>query len=438
MSELFYPTIDLFIYDLKSPLNLGQQEIDQNLDAFKNRLPPNTKLQDVKHETEYLPLIEENIDHIVKLNSAHHDLQGYYYPVCINDACGLQIDCSIEDKTKPYPIDSSFSRIKAEIEQKYYPNDLYPKALTFGQSWLLSGWLTEQNQDAESIARDCCKALFEKNTWTPEFYGKGTFLKGDILEIWQSQDYPHTHVIVALFPNKEMADKISDFYTDWMMLFCSRHKITWAYHQSRSIKEALVNHYKKVEKNAVKINNKQDSKVFSNIQNILNQYTIDLLNLSFQKQIIEINLVNYRTRLEIIRQKAGEESDLSFLDKFSHLVEKKYLLQIAKDTENMQLGLKLLETNINALRSQIELEKSERDRNFQNLVTIVGTGTAVATFIDFTGEKCKKILKDTPFKDNMPFCDNFWIGNVLVPFTFLILLGLIAWILKKLLFEKSK
>ena len=162
--------------------------------------------------------------------------------------------------------------------------------------------------------------------------------------------------------------------------------------------------------------------VFNNIQNILNKYTIDLLNLSFQKQIIEINIVNYRTRLEIIKQKAGEESDLKFLDQLSNLVEKKYLPQIDKDRENMQLGLQLLETNIKALRSQIELEKSERDRNFQNLVTLVGAGTAVIALIDYKGEKCRAIFS-VPKDTRDPRCDNFFVGGVVIPMVSIILLG---------------
>jgi hypothetical protein len=249
--------------------------------------------------------------------------------------------------------------------------------------------------------------------------------------LWQSQSYPNDHLIILLFPNQEITKNAADFYADWMGLFCYRHKITWAYHQSRLIKQALINHYKKVEENARTIKSSQNFKIdltrlqqlFNNIQNILNKYTIDLLNLSFQKQIIDINLINYRTRLALIKQKVGKGSDLSFLDKFGDLAEKKYFPQIAKDAENMQLGLQLLETNINALRSQIEIEKSERDRDFQNLVTLVGAGTAVAALLDYDGNKCKAIFHMP--KESQPSypCNIFWLGSVAIPITFLIFLG---------------
>ena len=336
--ELFYPTIDLFIYDLRSPLNADAAEIADNLQTFRARLPQNIKFKNIEGEPEYLDLTTPPRP---KINLVNSQLEGYLYPVCLNDTYGLQIDCSVNNLTEPQPLDS-FGLIKSEIDQYSYSNPS-----TIGRSWLISGWLTEQNQDSENIARDCYKILSAQDKWTEELYGKGTLLNSNIFEIWQSQSYPNEHLIIVLFSSREVAEKAANFYTDWLGLFCYRHKITWAYHQSRLIKEALVNHYKKVEENAAIIKKYQDDKIsltrlqqlFNNIQNILNKYTIDLLNLSFQKQIIEINLVNYRTRLEIIKQKAGEGSDLRFLEQFSNLAENKYLLQISKDNENMKLEI---------------------------------------------------------------------------------------------------
>ena len=429
MNELFYPTIDLFVYDLRNPLNADAAEIAGNLQAFQARLPPNTQVHDVETETEYLELTTPPR---LKLEPINSNLEGYFYPVRLNDTYGLQIDCSVNNLTEPQPIDS-LSLIQTEIEQHLQPNPL-----TIGQTWLISGWLAGQEQDTESIARACYNRFFKEDKWNQELYGKGTLFKGGIFEIWQSQSYPNEHLTIALFPDRAMAEKAAHFYTDWIGLFCYRHKITWAYHQSRLIKEALVNHYKKVENNAEIIKKSQGSKVslarlqelFNNIQDILNKYTIDLLNLSFQKQIIDINLVNYRTRLEFIKQKAGEESELDFLDQFSNLADKKYLPQIDKDAENMQLGLQLLESNINALRSQIELEKSERDRNFQNLVTLVGAGTAVTALFDYEGKKCKAMFNVPKNAKDSHFCNNFWVGSVAIPMVFLILLGGTALFLK--------
>jgi hypothetical protein len=318
----------------------------------------------------------------------------------------------------------------------------YPNPLTIGKTWLISGWLSRENQDSESTARDCYQTLFPEQV-TPEIQEKGIFLGGAIFEVWRAQSYDSEHLVIILFPNRTAVEKAANFYKDWIGLFCYRHKISWAYHQSRLIKQALVNHYKKVEENTESIKNSQNLKInlaslqklFHNIQNILNKYTIDLLNLSFQKQIIEINLVNYRTRIEFIKQKAGQESDLSFLDNFANLAEKKYLPQIAKDNDNLQLGLQLLETNINALRSQIELEKSERDRDFQNIVTLVGAGTAITAFFDYKAEKCKALFS-VPEKTPHP-CNKPIIGAIIFPIILLMAVGGLAF-LGKWLYIKIK
>ncbi|MFM7575637.1 MAG: hypothetical protein ACKO5Q_01650 [Microcystaceae cyanobacterium] len=209
------------------------------------------------------------------------------------------------------------------------------------------------------------------------------------------------------------------------------------------IKESLVNHYKKVENNAKIIEKSQNLKIdlknlqqnFNEIQTVLNQYTANLLEFAFQKETIEINLVNYQTRLEFIKRKAGDETNLTFFDKFSDLTEKKYLPQIVRDNNNMQLGLQLLESNISALRSQIELEKSERDRNFQNIITVVGSGTAIAAYLDFKAEKCQPILKGIGVPESLAIssCKNFWVGSIFVPVLFLLMLGGCGLAIRKLI-----
>ncbi|MDF5737277.1 MULTISPECIES: hypothetical protein [unclassified Nostoc] len=309
---------------------------------------------------------------------------------------------------------------------------------------MLSGWLPENSsQNPEDIAKDCYYALSKDTYWQPE---KGTFLDGKVFEIWcpENENYSlqkatnalnshEHHVIIAIYPNRESAEQAAEFYKDWMGLFCYRNKIWWAYCQSRLVKESLLNHYKQIEANR-KITNQSNSRqekhnitisrqILNNIDNILQQYTIDLLNLSFQKQIIEINLSNYQLRLALIKEKAGQNNQLDFLEKFSGLANKKYLLQITKDIENMQLGLQLLEDTINATRSRIEVEKSEREHNFQELVAVAGAGIATVSLLKEPVKDCKEI-----FKQVQPFCKEY-------PFSFSLIVGIIVsfvvWRLRK-------
>ncbi|MBW4452039.1 MAG: hypothetical protein KME55_04775 [Nostoc indistinguendum CM1-VF10] len=59
----------------------------------------------------------------------------------------------------------------------------------------------------------------------------------------------------------------------------------------------------------------------------------------------------------------------------------------------MQLGLQLLEDTINATRSRIEVEKSEREGNFQELVAVAGAGIATVSLVRETAKDCKDIFK---------------------------------------------
>ena len=140
MNELFYPTVDLFIYDLKSPLNADLVEIDRNKRAFLARLPSDIKIQDYEKEEEYLPLAKNPLTNdTIELKATSASLAGYYYPVRLNDTYGLQIDCSVDNFTEPQVIDESFRSIAAEIKIA-----AQSKILTIGKTYLISGWLSEE------------------------------------------------------------------------------------------------------------------------------------------------------------------------------------------------------------------------------------------------------------------------------------------------------
>lgn len=429
MSDLIDPTIDLFIYDLKNALNTSEDNIEENQDQFKKRLPSGKfKYLDNEIETAYLELTDPIY---LEFQPNNQNLQGYFYAVRLNDTYGLQLQCSPNNKTAPQFVDQ-FTIIKAEIEQQL---DLEHNPKTLGNTWLLSGYLPQNSQlDPETIALKSYQSLVPDGEST-DLYGQGVFLEGNLFEFWKINSissYQKNHYIVAIFPNQHQLDKFINFYKDWMGLFCFRHKISWAYQQSRSIKESLVEHYKIVDDNRMMLDkNKQNlllNKSLNNIQTILNKYTLDLLKLSFQKQVISINLVNYHTRLEIIQEKTGKNNNLKFFNQFQDLVKQTYLVQIANDIENMQLGLRLLEDNINSIRSSFELEKAERERIFQNLVTFVGGGVAGASLIEADDKQCDAIvfLNSQLFPCNIPILKSY-----IVPIILVMIFGLLTVLVKR-------
>ncbi|OLT59114.1 hypothetical protein [Moorena bouillonii] len=471
MSDLIFPTLDLFLYDLRDALNLTEAEKQENQAKFRAKLPADSQFSDPDLETKYLELLPRQ--KYYDFTTANNTLEGYYYPVRLNDTYGLQIDCSINNQTDPQTPDC-FARLRAEIEWR-----LQGERAILGQTWMLSGCLPKTSsksyeyiaqscyhvfqtaanwsQDLQGVStpesstkqeKDIAKSgdkVFDKGAnWSQDLQGKGSLFGGEVFELWRYQplNQVNCHVIIIIFPDQESMEKAAELYTDWMGLFSYRNKILWAYSQSRLIKKSLVNFYKQVEANQRLIADQNASGFrdetlaakLDDIQKYLGNYTLDLPKLNFQNQIIEINLFNYQTRLEIINQKCkklGADNNLKFLETFSKEVKENYLLQVTKDYDIMEVALRLLETRLNAIRSQIELEKAERDRNFQTLVTVVGAGTAVTALVDFEGKQCQNVSKLIPPMEKS--CDNPLINSVIVPVGLIVIFGVIALCLKKIL-----
>ncbi|MFB2882268.1 hypothetical protein [Floridanema aerugineum] len=432
MNELVYPTLDLFLYDLKEALNATDEVTRNNQEIFTKKLPKDVQIIDRDIESEYLELISPSR----KDFEQDKELDGYYYPVRLNDTYGLQISCSVINKNEPQSV-KEFSHLKSEIEQR-----LNQQPITLGQAWILSGWLPENSmQNYEEIAQDCYKYFSPNRNWQRDFQGEANFCGGKIFQLWQPQNEPtdssnrlyleNTPILIAIYPNAEIAQKAAEFYTDWMGLFSYVSKFNWAYAQSRLIKKNIFGYYKKVESDRQKISLQHRQSLghqltaskqsLDHIQQDIKQYSSDLLGLAFQKQIIDINLTNYQTRLEIIRQKLDGDNQLEFLNKFVDLVNKKYLVQIDKDSENMKLGFQLLQDNINTVRSRIELAKAERDRNFQEFIAVVGAGVAGVNFAS-ADKNCEPIFGKTSL-----FCKTPVLFSLLV---FIIAAGL-TWLIRR-------
>lgn len=414
MNALVYPTLDLFLYDLKEALNITDEATQKNQEIFTKKLPPNVSIVDPNSESEYLELLPKKTE-----DFETDKVNGYYYPVRLNDVYGLQIDCSVNNQTEPQTVEY-FGFLKSEIESR-----LNKQPITLGQAWMLSGWLPEHsNQTPKELAQDCYKAFWKDGNWQRDFQGEGTFGGGQIFQLWQPHyslnaladsgnhlQLENTPILIAIYPKRESAQKAAEFYPDWIGLFCYYSKINWAYAQSRLIKKNIFGYYKKIESDRQKITlqNRQSinyqftesKRSLDTIQQDIKQYSSDLVGLAFQKQIIDINLTNYQTRLEFIRQKLEADSQLDFLNKFSDLVTKKYIVQIDKDSENMQLGFRLVEDNINAVRSRIELAKAERDRSFQEFVAVVGAGIAGVSFAP-ADKNCQPIFGKTAVLCKVP------------------------------------
>ena len=196
--------------------------------------------------------------------------------------------------------------------------------------------------------------------------------------------------MIFIYPDENTAKKAAEFNFDWLRLFHYRSKIIWAYGQSQYLKKQLRNDWKDIQRyqeefkkaKSGKLNLKKLRQTLVNAQDTLWSYSVNLNYLDSQKRTIEINLFNYERRLENIKQKLiglQRPNDLDNFQQFIEDVKRKYLLQIANDYESLNIGLTLLTDLINSIRGVTEIESSERDRNFQSTVAILGVGLAAGS-----------------------------------------------------------
>jgi hypothetical protein len=388
MTDLIYPTIDLFLYDLRYSLGDSPEEVDKNRQNFRNKFPETIRLllQDNEDiDGEYVHLIANESAISAPLEDLEVGYEGYYYPVLLGDSYGLQIECALNKETKIEP-DQYFLKIKEKILEK-----LNGTEATIGQTWMLSGWRSpSESENQEEIAKACYKSFMPNRDWEGDLEGQGRFLGATIFELTQSEQ----HTIIVIYPDEGTLINSGKFYADWMRLFYYRNKIVWAYTQSRIIKKSIQTYFSIIKSGSDSVEQRRSKRselealrqTLVEVQNMLNDYTKELTLLDFQGGTIDINKMNYEKRLGTIKQKAKKiapsaETELKFLNEFSKLAKDKYQLQITKDSENLERGFKFLSDTINAVRSRVEVAKAESDRNFQDAITILGVGWSVGSFV---------------------------------------------------------
>lgn len=440
MSDLIYPNLFLFLYDLREGLGDSQDNLDKNRSLFAAKLPESLRgtlfLLDNDFETDSCDLLPNRTE---KFPDKDKPFEGYYYPVRLNDTYGLLVACSFPKNNTLHPAEC-IAKFKAIIETKLNGN-----AATIGQTWVIFAQVANPHTNAEEIAKKCCEKLQLDLNWERDLQGQGRFFGGNLFELWRyrlamkesagtsSPDSQPTiqqiqqshHAIVALFPDEMAAGKAIKLYLrEWMGLFGYRHKIFWAYGQSRYLKQQIKKDFIAIQayiKSSKSDSLKQRRKILTDAQKTLSSYAIAVTNFADQLGTIDINLLDYNRRVKRLEKIAEEASiqsilpdrlfpgflgvnprtkgsdragssflsqmanwqhpsDLKFLENFGEDIANKYQLQLQKDIENLSPGLNLLENLINTTRGITEIEQAQRDRNFQTWVGIFGVGLGAGSF----------------------------------------------------------
>lgn len=401
MSQLIYPTINLFIYDLRNGLGQSAKEIEQNRSRFKLKFPESIQnsLFRLDHdlEVEYIELLGNQ--RIEKFYENNYLYEGYYYPVRLGDTYGLLLDCSVNNQTSTHSA-NYFANIKSEINLK-----LNNQSASIGQTWMLTASFSDYaNSHPEAAAKECYQAFMPEGNWERDLQGQGDFLSGKIFELWQHrlliqeddiqvaknsiQDIQEScHVIIILYPNEALHKEAATFNFDWMRLFCYRHKILFFSGQSRYIKQILKKDFCAIESGITLIRTsslqKPDDKKLRKVLEDASLYSINISFFEYQIRNIKLNLDNYKKRLLNLQNKA-KDSDINLLSYFGEYIQKKDLKQLEKDYDNLTPGVELLaglKNYFDFVRGINELEEQKRDRSLQNTINSLALSLTLGSII---------------------------------------------------------
>lgn len=373
MTTLTHATLDLFLYDLREGLGQSQAEISANRNRFKQKLPnidseSFEQRDSLDSETEYLELLaERTIDFSSKTS------QGYYFPVRLNDAYGLLIECELRQA-------QSIEQIGwlADLQQTVL-NKLNGQTADLGETWLFSAQLPSLSNVSE-LAQRCAVTLLNNDN----IQIKCQFLEGTLFECWTRHQQ---HVIIIFYQQETTEAKIADLYPDFMHLLVYRHKIMWAYQESRKLKQILKSEAVKTESYRDELNSYMQQRFHADkfqqtlqgTWKVLSKYDMGLNDLSYRIRIIETNRHNYAKRLNTLEDKIKQE--LHCFKYFSTKTQDKYLLQVKTDYANLSPELRSLENMIEYIRASVAIEEEKRDRSFQNTIATWGIGLAAGAIV---------------------------------------------------------
>jgi hypothetical protein len=147
---------------------------------------------------------------------------------------------------------------------------------------------------------------------------------------------------------------VPELLRDELQLFWYRHKITWAYAQSRELKKLLKQETLAIQSCREDFQQQTGlAALLKKANNSFSRYVALLTGLESQRYTIETNLYNYRNRLVKLNQKTG----FNFPNLFTQEVDEKYLRQIQTDHASFSTQLKLIENIVASVHAQ-EMHKN--------------------------------------------------------------------------------
>lgn len=451
-ASIIYPSINLFLYDLREGLGQGDQRVAQNRRGFARKLYGdlaenllsdrlNLIQQRENPEAEYLELLETRI---LPFDDPEN---GKYYPVQLGDTYGLVVDYSgklnpdgkanDDPQTVQFnPVATPFFPLKQEIDRRLSQN-----MGSIGQTWLLFGKLADKNTNILKLAKDSYAQIVPNPKWDRDFIGENSLLGGTLYELsyfpfhsglnWEECHAKSYHILVWLFPpdveTEAMRSSVTSLCFDFLRLFHYRHKVTWCYAQGRHLIGELKTEFVSLQNSVDRVAQIPDTvksgqlnlnlleKTLAETLKTLADYTIKLNYLEAQVRTIKINSQSYATRLDQIETK-DRSNNLTCLKTFttSEIYAQRYQQQLENDYDFLTPGLIVLQNLTSTIGGIIDLEKAKNDRALNNTVAIAGVGLAVSgvTVSVATSNHAPTSYKDLTFLATPPFWLSLGVGAI--------------------------
>lgn len=410
-------TLQLFAYDLQEGLGQKPETVEFNRYYFWRRFDPEffPKVYD-----KLTPNHQDKLKEYAQKENSEADIVYFKSREEAEAVLGIECTLAAYQLADTYSLivdayDSSFQKTALTTLKKYITQKITDTPATLGQTWLLWGQLDQPYKDDEIkplIAKDCYLNIAENNdkslNWEPIAQQQNKLLGGYLFEISQGVPLGKSHYLIWLLPHEpaltELQDKIRDIETHFHRLFCYRHKIIFAYNQSRILKHRLKENYQTIQDSVLTIRqkNKDPESLQAALEEtleILGTYATDLSQLHSQLRTVKINLANYQERLKKLKE-VDPNCQLNSLVEFADFASKKYQRQVESDYESLSPGMTLLENLITTISGIVEINQAKGEKRIERAIAAagIGVGTASAAASSIANYAERIVIEITPEK----------------------------------------
>jgi hypothetical protein len=432
--KIYLPTVHLFAYSRGKKSN-GSLEVTDNIDsdwlwqqcnqiiktklAYEFELKSFLRKENKKVSAENLineELSKEELDFIhISLDKKiqSYDIDNYFpisiqqendvkaeiYPLRLYDsyALGLNFYPPQQLNNKKFNIEEIKEYQLNADNCLFLPQE--NKNPFLGQTILITAKLTgkDRNKSSEwlknNIADQYLEALFHQDTnfRKPAFNRAGKLFGRPVFEYGISRQLDnYIHVLIWLINDKDEKHIFERTYSKILDLFFFRTKVINAYKETRKHSEQAKRRNLRIEKKLEDmvggssskkgLNNLHLTEIYDNLVE-LNKMSVIYANMlrdieDHQNTIVN-NSRNYSDKVREIKSIFPSES-LGFLSFFGERTCRSFKDQVTAELGYFQHGIDLVDNVVDALRGQIAIEQTNRERELQSTILGLGFGMTAA------------------------------------------------------------